>query len=404
MSEGQNLMSGRVALVLGALTAVTGLALILLFAFAPDLRKTESSGADAYSVSAIGFAGLAKLLSYSGIATRIEQGDPFSTTPSLTILTPSAATSVDDLRALTSSRPVLVILPKWIAFPMQDKPQWVRKFSALNPRVAQRTTEPLAEIPIPVQRFPGNTHALAILKGAAAPKGFPDSLGVVDVENLQVIMGGATLLMAGRYGPVLAESPSRGIFILSDPDLMNNQGLASEARAAAALAIVKALRKGNGPVAFDVTLDGLGRSPEIWSRLFEPPFLGASLAAFLVAFLIALHAVSRFGAPAVAARVFANGKKALADNSAALIRIMGREPGMAARYVAEARNQVVAALDIRRASPQEQARLLARLEAGAGVTSYSDLAREAGNARSGGDLLRVARKTYAWKRGIVSGD
>ena len=397
-------MSGRVAALLVTLAAVATVTLILLFAFAPDLRKDQSSGTDALSNSAVGFAGLDKLLSLSGTPTAIDRGLA-SGTPSLTILTPAMTTSAGDMADYRVRGPVLIILPKWVTVPMRDKPEWVTKFSAAGTQAIQRMIQPLAGIVV-IKRAAGSAHAVQILKGSGPPSGIPGPLSLPDIESVQTVVGGVALMTASRYGPLLAQARRTGapVYILSDPDLMNNHGLSDETTALAAIAIIQALRRGNGPVFFDVTLDGLGRVPNLWEALFKPPFLGATISAFIAAVLIALHAMSRFGAPERVARVFANGKKALADNTASLIRMMGRERAMAQRYVLAARNAALLRLDLRRAGAEEQDRLLAALEAGAGLaTSYAELAREADETRTGGDLLRVARKAYAWKQGITSG-
>ena len=64
------------------------------------------------------------------------------------------------------------------------------------------------------------------------------------------------------------------------------------------------------------------------------------------------------------ARVFARGKKMLAANTADLLRMMGREGAMAARYVQSARDMALARLGVRRASAPEQEELLAIIERG----------------------------------------
>ena len=191
------------------------------------------------------------------------------------------------------------------------------------------------------------------------------------------------------------------VYILSDPDLLNNRGLADPANAAAAIAIVQALRAGNGPVAMDVTLNGLGKSPSLLRAAFAPPFLGATICALLAALLMGLHAATRFGPAWTPPRIFARGKMALADNSAALVKMMGREAAMAPRYVAGARNLVLERLGARRIAPaQQQALLDALTKTG---ESYEQLLTEASGARTGGDLLTVARKTFAWQRRISGG-
>jgi hypothetical protein len=397
-------ISSRVAMALLVLAAISSVILLLLFAFGPELRKQESTGTDVMSVSAVGFAGLKELLGDSGIPSAINRGADGGAA-SLTILTPTIATTPGELRDYRIAGPVLIILPKWDAVPMPDHPQWVQKFGGNNPVPMQRMLRPLAG-DVTVVRVPGTAKDLELLKGAEAPASIPGPLSLPHIEEVQSIGGVIPLMIARRYGPLLAQARRKGdpVYILSEPDLMNNHGLGDDDTALTAIDIIRALRRGNGPVAFDVSLNGLGATPSLWPALFAPPFLGATLCAFLAALLIGLHAVSRFGAPLPTARVFANGKKALADNTAALIRMMRRERGMAQRYVAAARETALARLDLKRAMPEEQARLLTAFENSAGLgISFAELTREADATRNGSDLLRVARKTYAWKQGVIGG-
>ena len=83
-------MSGRMAVLLVLISAASLLGLVLLFAYAPDLRSDNSNGGDTVSRSAIGFAGLRELLDLSGIATELDRGaiSRPDTKPSLVILTP----------------------------------------------------------------------------------------------------------------------------------------------------------------------------------------------------------------------------------------------------------------------------------------------------------------------------
>ena len=184
---------------------------------------------------------------------------------------------------------------------------------------------------------------------------------------------------------------------------MNNHGLRDEATARAALAIIETLRDGNGPVVFDVTVNGFRRSPSLLRDALEPPFLGATIAALLAALLMGVHAFSRFGTPPAPPRHFALGKQALADNTAALVRNMGREAGMARRYAQATRAIVLEALGIRRELSAEQAdALLAKIEKAAHTdAAFATLALDAEFAHNGSDLIRTARKLYEWRQGMT---
>ena len=400
----RSIMSGGMAAALVAVSALSMIVLALLYAFAPDLRSDDTAEANALSRSAVGFAGLRELLTLSGIGTEIDRGayGRSSSIPSLVILTPPATTSPAELmqgrNPSQSGAPMLIILSKWITLPQPENPEWAMKLGAYPPKLIQAQAAALLGT-VSLLRDKGMVRH--VTTGRDMPVLTGTALG--DIDNLQTLIGGKTMAASPR-GALLALSPRRGppIYVLADPDLLNNQGLANPARAHAALALIRALRRGDGPVRMDVTLNGLARTESFLRSLFLPPFLGATLCALIAALLMGLHTAVRFGAPLAASRMLARGKKALADNSADLVRIMGREGAMARRYVAATRGLVLEAVAARPASVAAQDELIATLEQGSGDT-YAALQSEAADAQSGSDLLRVARKTYAWRLRIIRG-
>jgi hypothetical protein len=400
-------------LLLFLVGAAASVGLLMLFAYAPDMRSAGSAGNDALSRSAIGYAGLDRLLQLSGMATELDRGVAAgqSARPSLTILTPPVlGASAADWRDYQEEGAVLVILPKWIALPMPLHNDWVMKAGAYSPVLLSRLMAPIARLS--VMQWPGDRNNAA-LEAAPPLAGLPPMLPAA-LQQLQTFGAGAgTPLLRltvsdgmrrpqPRHASLLLQirGGDKPIYVLSEPDLMNNQGLADQTTAKAAIAIIRSLRRGNGPVRLDLTLNGLGRQRNLFQALFEPPLRGATIAAFLAALLMGLHALARFGAPLRAAAPYARGKKALADNTAALVRIMGREGAMALRYVQSARDLALARLGARRRSPPEQGALIAAMEGVTGGTEYDQLVAAAAAARTGSDLLRVAALAHAWRRRI----
>lgn len=382
-------ISGRRAALLVGICALAMLALVVLYAFAPELRGNQSDEANALSRSAVGFAGLKELLAASGIPATIDRGDNGDAKPSLTILTPAQDTDPNDLAAYRTQGPVLVILPKWQTIPLREHPGWVQKGDAVPVAVIDKQLAAAAP-GIRLYRYPARPA-----KGAAI---------FAHADHVQVLRGrGRRVMNVAGYGTVVMAGPRSGgrLFILSEPDLLNNHALSDQRNANDALTLIRDLRAGNGPVAFDVTLTGLGKEPSLLRAAFAPPFLGATICALITALLMGLHTAIRFGAALVPPRIFARGKKALADNSAQLVRMMGREGAMAPRYVLAARTLVLERLGARRFAPQQQQALLDSLTRGG--ETYDQLAAQAATAKSGGDLLAVARKAFDWRRRISGG-
>jgi hypothetical protein len=384
--------------------------LLALFAYAPDLRREEADPGNASSRAAIGFAGLKQLMDLSGIPTQTDRGSAQGT-PSLTILTPTVQTTAQDWQDYDEHSPVLIILPKWFTLPMPLHPGWVMKTGAWPVGETSHMIAPLTRNK--VVQAPGDFRGL---KPSVNPRfaGLPDRIAG-DLQQLQYfprldnavlfldLPGDKRLEKDGVAVVIQVRKGKNPIYVLSDPDLMDNQGLSDPAMAQMALAIINDLREGKGPVRLDLTLNATRHKPSLLKAAFEPPFRGATICALLAALLMALHALARFGAPLAGGRVLARGKKALARNTADLVRMMGREGAMAPRYVAAMRNLVLARLGSRVRGQAEQDEMLARLElAGGSDIAYGQLVAEASRARTGSDLLAIADRAYAWKGRITS--
>ena len=193
---------------------------------------------------------------------------------------------------------------------------------------------------------------------------------------------------------VLATSPAHpNVIVLSDPDLLNTQGVADINTARVASALVEVLRDSRDGVVFDVTLQGFGRSRSLAKLLLEPPLLGATLCAVAAALLMGAHAVARFGPTPPSARAFALGAKGLVDNSAGLVRMAGREAELARPYAALAEAQVLKATGAG-AAPDR----LDRLEAHGRISVRRlELAALTDTVKTPDDLLAAARRWRQWR-------
>ena len=113
----------------------------------------------------------------------------------------------------------------------------------------------------------------------------------------------------------------------------------------------------------------------------------------------------RFGPAREADRTVALGKRALADNTAGLVRLARREHRMAAPYARLVRTAVARAIGAPRTlSDAELDAFLDRVGAMTGVTpQYSVLAANAAKARTPKDLMSVARDLHRWKQEMTRG-
>jgi len=404
--EAPRTFSARMVTALVLISAFSLLAVLALSAYAPELRSSDNPQANAYSRSAIGYAGLMRLLEEYGVPVKIGRDKPLQAKisgASLTILAPTLINGAKQLQDTGLPGARLFILPKWLAFPDPLHDNWVMKSEPMGTKLVDDAILAHLSKKAKLSRAKGITPAVLNEPlpsfHAALPKrtGKIDSLQTLSGENL------SPLVRDAKHNVILAQINGTQTYILSDPDLMNTQGLNDLATARAAIALIQQMRVGNGPVVFDVTLNGYGASPDFFGLAFRPPFLGATICALLTAFLIGLHAISRFGTPRPPPPAFALGKRALAGNTADLIRVMGREPAMTQRYAQVTRNLVLKALGARRdLSPEQTNALFGGLERRLATGGhFAEIAAESAQTTTRAHMLKVAQRLYQWRRGIT---
>lgn len=399
-SSGGRVFSPVVAFAMVGVGALSLLFYLLFSAYAPDYSGEGDTRANAVSRSAVGFAGLAEFLRLQGIPVLLSRGldeEEFEKT-SLVILTPGPEDTVDEILAVTYLEPALIILPKWLAAPDPLQPGWVRNFGLIP---ADGLGERLlgTDMPASISQAVG-VAPVQLRIGFDGTEASP-----APIESLQTMSGsmwtGSVTDQQGRT--VLARLEGSETYVLAEPDLMNTHGLKDLATARVAMTIIEAIRDGNGPVVFDLTLAGYRRSPNPLRLAFEPPMLGATLCALLAALLMGVHAAVRFGSPVEGGRSLALGKQALAANSAALIAMTGREHRIVPRYAAAIRRRVARIVGVPADTRDEELNaLLDRLRRRNDTAEpIASLLAEAGRAEDASDALRVARKMYRWRRDMI---
>jgi len=400
----------RTVIALIGVAVVAALGFAALFSFAPDIRASRDPGAHALSRSAVGYAGLVRLLKETGrpvLVSRSPQGAGGDARAALLVLTPPPGADPVQIDALIAhARTVLILAPKWASMPDPLHPGW-----SINPYL----------VPDAMVRIGRRKDLLGVdrAKGSAAPVLTPPatprapeaeqtlfaagttlSFGPVDQLQTRAQGSASSELVDQNQAPVLLHAKGE-VYVLTDPDLINNHGLASLDSARAALLLIDALRGGEGPVVFDVTLNGLRRTRSLFQLALEPPFLAASLCILAASLLMGWRAAASFGAVERRGRALALGKRALVDSSAGLIRLARREPQMTPRYAALIRSQTLAAAGVREQAGEAADAYLERLARSGGVEPFSRLAEEAGQTRTSATLMRVASALYHWKAEVM---
>lgn len=404
---------------------------LVLGTYAPDIEGQGSPGGHALSNSAVGYSGLVQLAAATGRKPAIVRDKRLWTGDDLVVATPTDATiNLNDiLAARGTKKPTLFVLPKWGVVEDSQHKGWVRTSGLLAPYEPEGVFAPGMVFAIkrhldkmPALRTDGDLPSeirfatpakLQVIerpsKAAAGQKPPPIQVTVarppedgqpVNTFNstyddiVPVITDGAGGIVLGKIG---------NLYILADPDLLDNAAMKQPQNAASALALLDWMNSTRAKsVNFDVVLNGLGSSKSILRLAFDPPILAMTLTLAVMVVLIGIRAAGRFGAPQPRARAIAFGKTALVENGAMLVRKAGKARRLGGRYAAVIRDQAVQTFGVSaRFSQPEIDRYLDGL---GGAVPFTALAEAAQVANSDGEMLAAARALHTWKREVVGDD
>ena len=237
-------------------------ALTVLSAYAPDLRNGDDGGAQPLSRSAVGFAGIVRLLGDSDQAVLLSRGPLHADSgEGLLILTPGPQHGSEALEAIHHEGAVLVVLPKWGTQPLPGKPAWVKAVGLYDERAIARPVARLgmgSEEDDAEDEGPPNsggqgghqaeTSATVVSRRAddgrprlARPDGTPFGGDLGQIDRLQTISGPnwVPVIVDETGAAVLAMDSVTRTYVLADPDLLNTHGLKSPARAVASLHLMR---------------------------------------------------------------------------------------------------------------------------------------------------------------------
>lgn len=327
-----------------AIGVVAFIVLWALIALGPQISSGNDGGGHALSKAAPGYAGIVDLAERAGaeveLRRRVEM-ESYEEYEPLLILTPTHRTRASEIAELLGAHrtgPVLIVLPKWqtMAVPGQTpKPGWVS--AGFPVRAPAKMLPPSDFGTVEIKSATSQAQAVpARLASRAFTAWLPD--------NVQTIAGGKleTLIAGPDGGAVLAQVSERDIYVLADPDLINNLAFASRDRASAGVVLMDAIADyadADG-LAFDVTLNGFGGQRSLLRFAFVPPFIGITLCLIAAGLLALWQAWIRFGPALKPGRAIPVSKAALIANSADLIRQARRELDGADAYVKSQRSAI----------------------------------------------------------------
>jgi uncharacterized protein DUF4350 len=389
--------------------AIATFALSLYFMGRPgEPGGTDAVGPSTYSRSAIGHAGFADVLQRLGVSvikSRDNSADKLGKDGVLVLAEPRPAALSEPawLRTLLDARAVLLVLPKWTGRASEKNPGWLATADEKPPSQAQWALnlvagdgEVVRESQVPIW----TTNLL----GGRQPK-LETPVQLMRSDALRPIVGAPAGILVGEL------KQKRTVWVLADPDVIANHGIAQADNAALALAIINRLRGRNGPVVFDETIHGFVAQPaNPLALLFQFPFVVATFQVVAALALLLWATMARFGAPQSAPPALSAGRQGLLQNVAQLISFAGHGQVMVRRYVQETVRETAQQLHAPRGlTGQGLAAWLTRVGEARGVSvDCATVIREVEQLpdRRRGDLaplVRIARDIHRWRREIVDG-
>jgi hypothetical protein len=383
--------SATTMLLVIAVGVTAFIAMLVLGAYAPDLRSSRNGGTHALSNAATGFSGLVRLAEQTGRNPLIVRSQEELKDEDLAVITPDhGSIDLSSIVERRGPRATLLVLPKWDTNSDEDRAGWVRVSGLLPAADPARALYPAT--PLWIRRERGNHEALKTV-----PFGAPSDLQFLAPAIVQWMSSDqlSPVISDAQGHIVLGELKGRRFYILADPDLLNNHGMGDERQARAALALLDYLNStGANSILFDVTANGLGRSRSPLKLAFDVPFLAVTLTIFAAMLLAGWHALFRFGPVRRRPRAIAFGKAALVDNSAALFRKAGRQSHLGGRYVDLICDRAVRLFHL--PATLDPPALRARLEALNPHRSFAAAAQHARSAQSKSELLAAAQSLNRW--------
>jgi hypothetical protein len=396
VADGGNPFSARMVFWLIGAGILAFAAFMLLLAYAPDFQQA-SGRPTVMSGAATGFKGVQRLIEETSSGSYLIRDESELDTADLVVFTLERMIDPEAIRGLSNRRAgkaTMLVLPKWETMPDPKKKGWVRAIGRVDARSGIEQLKPLGKAEVRLSQGPRRK-----VKGL----GELDGLEFTLPASPQTVAGEAiTPLIPGPGGgAVLGRLGNASLYILADPDLINNMGMKDRASALAAVDMLSILSPSDeGMVAFDLTANGLGKRPSALKLAFEPPFLALTLAIFVAALLAGLHGAFRFGPAAREKRAIAFGKAALVENSAGLFRIAKREHRTGPAYAELIREEAAHAAAAGNLHGEALDAALDRFSS-PGEPSFTQLAAQASSASHRYDLVSAAHALFKWKKDLI---
>lgn len=400
--------SGRILTALaGAAIAVFALSFFLAARGGGENGIGNVVRPSTYSHSAIGHAGLYETLKRLGFNVARDRGGASGEAGSgdVSIMAEPDPVFLAGDHALRASlaRDLLLVLPKWRGTRADDRPDWIGAIEPLPPDAALaaiRLVDGKAEVLRDKPAGPWTVDELG-----AAPR-FSGTVQLLKSPNITPILASADGILLGKV-----ENANRRIFVLSDPEPIENHGLALAGNPGFVVAMIEAFSdRGEDRIVFDEAVHGIAGAPESpLTLLVTFPYSVLTLQVLVAIALLLGATMARFGPPETAPPALRFGKAALIANAAALLDYAGHQDEVLRRHaritLADAGRQLHAPANL---DGPGLAAWLDRIGAarGVGLRASDIIARIdalPGGARGLTGLFTAVRDLHRWKGDILDG-
>jgi len=396
-------------------TVASFLAFVLLGVYGKDLERRPTPQANTFSYSALGHHGLASFLVSMGLGVLPRQAPAGGVGPGRPlILAEPDARDPERLKALREeardrNARLVLVLPKWSPGPARkDRPDWLDRVSLISSTEVERVVRELGDdglqkvavehLDSPLRCTATWGSSTARIRIDVAPQLLAPS---PELDPVVSCSGG--YLIARRAG---AAAPAT--YLISDPDLLNNQGLGKEGNAEAVYQfLVHDLAATS--VVFDETIHGFNRVPGLLAEALRFPMVLAVLQSVLLLGVVLWAGMGRFGKPLPAAAGVGAGKEVLIDNTAKLLAGGGHAADSLLLYFRQTTRAVAAHYFLPADLPEsERLARLQRLTDGHGLgLNLAVLERGIQNLPAGRrgeeQAPRIAGRLHEWRGQMTGG-
>ncbi len=387
--------------VIGVAVVSLATAIVLTVISRDPAEQSTSATSDAYSVSAIGHKGLVELLGKLDIPVVVTQrGGGEQASEGLLVIAEPRSRSVPELRReIAGARRVLVVLPKWYGRWTADSP-WIDSAHLVSVDEVDDVLAALALAPrIARDRPPARwANDEGFSSPTVALAQFLDVPRDADFTS-DVFDGGHALLGHAKVDGI-------ELWILADPDVINNAGLRHPENARFVVSLIDRLR-GDGPVVIDESIHGrrYAQNPSLMHVLLGFPVVLATVQIMICALLVIWAALVRFGPLRAAPPPIAPGKDFLIRNTAGLLGFGGHHVEALRRYLAVNVTAVTRSLHAPDGlTPAAITAWLERIRGVRGVTiSLPGLQADVAAGGSTQRLLELADQIYRWRSEMIHG-